>query len=142
MRTYLAGPMRHRPFFNFPAFDSAAEDLRSRGFHVISPADLDRAAGFDPKRLPANWDWGTLPDGFELRHAAKRDLEALLSCEAIHLLPGWEGSKGANAELAVAHWVGLKVFDYEDQQEIKKPPPETSQVPDDGRNVGPGRSEE
>lgn len=87
MRTYLCGPMRHRVLFNFPAFDAAATDLRAQGWHVISPADLDRAAGFD--------------------------LEALLSCEAIHLLPGWEASKGANAELAVAHWIGLKVFDYE-----------------------------
>lgn len=113
MRTYLAGPMRNRVLFNFPAFDAAAADLRARGFHVISPADLDRAAGFDPRRLPKDWDWGTLPDGFELIHAAQRDLEALLSCEAIHLLPGWEASKGANAELAVAHWIGLKVFDYE-----------------------------
>lgn len=119
MRTYLCGPMRHRVLFNFPAFDRAADDLRSRGFHVISPADLDRAAGFDPKRLPKDWDWGKLPDGFELRHAAKRDLDALLSCEAIHLLPGWEASKGATAELAVAHWIGLKVFDYEPVESTK-----------------------
>lgn len=123
--------MRRIPLFNFPAFDRAADDLRARGFHVISPADLDRAAGFDPKRLPKDWDWGTLPDGFELRHAAKRDLDALLSCEAIHLLPGWEGSKGANAELAVAHWIGLKVFDYEPVESAKCPDCHgTGKIPD------------
>jgi hypothetical protein len=112
MKTYLAGKMRHVPLFNFPAFDAAAADLRSHGLTVISPAELDRAAGFDPVSLPANWDWGTLPEDFALRHAAERDLAAILECDAIHLLPGWQESKGARAERAVAEWIGLGVFEY------------------------------
>jgi hypothetical protein len=113
MRTYLAGPMRNCFRFNFPAFDAAAADLRSHGITVVSPAELDRAAGFDPVNLPYDWDWNTLPEDFALRHAAERDIAALLKCDAIHLLPGWQESKGARAERAVAEWIGLGVFEYE-----------------------------
>lgn len=113
MRTYIAGKMRGIPLYNFPAFDAAAADLRSQGITVISPTDLDREAGFDPYTLPNDWDWNTLPEDFCLRHAAARDLAAILSCDAIHLLPGWQDSKGARAERAVAEWVGLGVFEYQ-----------------------------
>jgi hypothetical protein len=117
MRTYLAGPMRGCVYLNFPAFDAAAADLRSHGIQVISPADLDRQAGFDPAKLPKDWDWNTLPEGF-LRLAARRDLLAILECDSIHLLPGWQDSKGARAERAVAEWIGLGVFEYDDARQV------------------------
>ena len=41
MRIYLCGPMSNVPHFNFPRFDAAAELLRERGHHVVSPAELD-----------------------------------------------------------------------------------------------------
>lgn len=113
MRTYLAGPMRGLKLFNFPAFDAAAADLRSQGVEVISPADLDRQSGFDPVSLPEDWDWRTLPEHFSLDAAMKRDLEALGQVDAIHMLPGWQQSKGATAERAVAIWRGLAVFEYQ-----------------------------
>lgn len=102
--------MRGYKLLNFPAFDSAAFDLRSQGIEVVSPADLDRAAGFDPVNLPDGWDWNALP--FPLLHAVERDLSAILKCDAIHLLPGWQDSRGARAERAVAEWIGLGVFEY------------------------------
>lgn len=112
MRTYLAGPMRGYHLLNFPAFDSAAADLRRHGLTVVSPAELDRAAGFDPAHLPKDWDWTALP--FPLRLAVERDLAAILKCDAIHLLPGWQESIGARAEKAVAEWLGLAVFEYQE----------------------------
>lgn len=111
MKTYLAGRMRGIPLFNFPAFDAAAAELRKSGIEVISPAELDRESGFDPTNLPNDWDWSSLPEDFALRHAAARDLAALLQCDSIHLLPGWQNSVGAQAELAVAKWIGLGVFE-------------------------------
>jgi hypothetical protein len=63
MTIYLAGPMRGVAAYNFPAFDRAAEYLRSLGHGVVSPAEIDRAHGFDedspeptPGELPA-WPW-------------------------------------------------------------------------------------
>ena len=47
-RIYIAGPMTGIDKYNFPAFDAAAQDLRDMGFHPVSPADIDRAHGFDP----------------------------------------------------------------------------------------------
>jgi hypothetical protein len=112
VKTYLAGPMRNHACFNFPAFDAAAADLRRQGITVISPAEIDRRDGFEPAALPDNWDWRILPEGFDLRLAVKRDIETLVTCDAIHLLPGWENSKGARAERAVAEWLGLGIFEY------------------------------
>ena len=113
MRVYLAGPMRGIPNFNFPAFDYAAEKLRNAGFQVFSPAERDRRihgtelednASGDEKEAAAKV-------GFSLRDALGADM-AWISAEAdgIALLPGWEKSNGANAELALAKALGLTVI--------------------------------
>ena len=101
-RIYIAGPMQGKPLYNFPLFDEAAASLERDGFEPVNPAELDRQAGFDP----ANGDVVT-PEFLE--QARKRDLEALLTCDGILMLPGWEKSKGAKAEYAVALWAGLEV---------------------------------
>lgn len=94
MLLYLAGKMSGIPQFGFPIFDTAANALRSQGYEVISPADLDRQAGFD----------GTsdkIPNGF-LEQAMRRDIQALLRVDAVALLPGWETSNGVSIELTGA----------------------------------------
>ena len=96
---YLAGPMRGHEKFNFPAFDSARDKLLLKGWNVVSPADIDRAAGIgdvdDPKPF------------------VYRDLFALLLVAShkgsIAMLPGWERSTGACAEFFLARWLGLKI---------------------------------
>lgn len=117
---YIAGPMRGIPLFNFPAFDRAADVLRSHCHYPINPADLDRKIGFDPKSLPVDYDWKNLDAiGFRIRDAAKRDLMAIIDdATAILLLPGWERSKGARAERSVAEWIGLKIFTSHDFPEV------------------------
>lgn len=105
MRAYIAGPMRGYPKWNFPAFDDATRMLRSQGWEIINPAELDRDIGFDE-------DSDRLPDGF-IENAMRRDIEALLRVDAIVLLPGWEGSSGTAIELTVAKALGLRVFHYQ-----------------------------
>lgn len=111
MRIYVAGPMRGVPHYNFEAFDNAAQRLRDIGHEVVSPADLDRETGFDPFTLPDGTDWTTVPAHFSLDAAIRRDVEAILSCDAICVLQGWERSKGAQAEVAIARWRGMPVLE-------------------------------
>lgn len=108
-RVYISGPMRGIPQHNFPAFDEARDRFKGWGWDVWSPADADRHNGCDEQT----------PDRFgpaDIRVFAKRDMEALLSfraedCDAIAMLPGWENSKGAKAERALACWLGLRSYD-------------------------------
>jgi hypothetical protein len=103
---YIAGPMTGYDQYNFPAFDAARDDLTAKGFKVISPADIDREIGFDPSV-------GTLDD-FDLPAAIRRDVDAILGCDAVVLLPGHETSRGATAERYVAKWAGIPCYTYPD----------------------------
>jgi hypothetical protein len=82
--------------------------LKSRGYEVFSPADLDRQHGFDPWELPKDHDWRTVPEGFDLKQAFFRDLGAVAECDFICLLDGWTDSVGARCEYFAARWLGLQ----------------------------------
>lgn len=110
MLIYLSGPMRHRPYYGFPQFDDLRDRLKNLGYDVVSPADLDRANGFDALLLPEDTDWSVLPDGFDPRHTMFRDIEELSMCDAIYMMDGWRDSKGAKAEYWWAMSVGMPVF--------------------------------
>lgn len=97
-RVYLAGPMTGLPRWNFPAFESAAFRLRLHGFDVWSPAERDLEIGFDP---------ASDGEGFDLRAALEADVEALLGCDVIALLPGWEDSPGVAIEILAGEGVGV-----------------------------------
>ena len=114
MKIYLAGPMRGIPEFNFPAFYAAADNLRSQGHEVFSPAERDNDRhGVDISKGNATGDeaQATKEHGFNLREALGIDLAWICAhAEAIAVLPGWEKSKGATAEHAVATALGLEVI--------------------------------
>lgn len=111
---YIAGKMTGLPLLNFPAFDAAAEEYRGLGWIVINPAEIDRDCGFDPLSFPIDYDWSShRADKTTLHDIVRRDLEALIECDAILMLPGWHTSPGATAELAVANWLGLEIIKYD-----------------------------
>ena len=97
MRTYLAGPMTGLPDLNFPAFRAAAARLRARGLTVINPAELNPDQGID---------WYS---------AMRADIAALVTCDSIHMLPGWERSTGATLEHHIADRLGMAVVFYDPQ---------------------------
>lgn len=101
---YVSGKMRGLPLFGFPAFDAARDSLLGRGWEVVSPADLDRAAGFDVK---ADYD-------FHIVQGLKRDFDAVRAVDAVVLLPNWEDSVGARAEKLVGERFGRKIFTLEE----------------------------
>lgn len=90
-RIYISGPMTGLPELNFPAFHSAASRLRALGHEVVNPAELNP----DPA---AKWS-----------DCMRTDIKALMDCDAIAMLPGWQDSKGASLEHHIANQLGLGV---------------------------------
>lgn len=101
-RIYLAGPMRHIEYFNFPAFAEAAKRLRELGFKVWSPAESDIVNDdFDP----------TKDQPRSMSHYMSRDLPEVCQADAIAVLPGWETSEGAQIEVHVARALCKPIVD-------------------------------
>jgi uncharacterized protein DUF4406 len=98
VKVYVSGPMTGIPEFNYPAFTDACAALRSCGFEVISPHEINPADGIDH-----GWAW-----------YVRRDLVALMEADAIVVLPGWESSKGARLETYIAGELGMDVWALED----------------------------
>lgn len=110
MRIYVAGPMRSVPEFNFPAFNAAAAMLRAQGHEVFNPAERDNERhGVDISKGNADGceETAAREHGFSLREALAEDTDWICRhADAIALLPGWEDSKGARAELALSQALG------------------------------------
>lgn len=102
---YTAGPMRGYARYNFDAFLEAEQDLLDRGYHVLSPARHDLDQGFDPDRTIEE-------QGFDLTEALRWDVRAVLRSDVVFVLPGWESSRGAQAEAALAHAAEIPVIQY------------------------------
>lgn len=118
-RIYIAGPMMGITWFNFPEFDEAARYINSDCYDCIAvnPADIDRDNGFDPNTLPEDYDWSIIPKAAGSREEIiRRDVDAVLSCSGIYMLPGWEKSTGAKAELHLARWAGLDIHFHRDAE--------------------------
>ena len=113
---YIAGKMRGVERFGFDLFDAARDMLVAEGHEVISPADIDRAHGFDPNDMPEDHDWNTIPEMeiLKLENIIPRDVHAVLEADGIFMLKGWLSSVGAFAEWAVALWAGKEVR-YEEE---------------------------
>lgn len=96
MTVYLSGAMTGLPNYNYRAFNRAAATLRMLGYDVFNPAE-----SFDGDT--------TLPRATYMR----KDIEALLTVDAVVVLPGWEQSKGASLEVAIARELGLPVIPFD-----------------------------
>lgn len=88
-RVYIAGPMTGYVDLNFPAFLAEAAALRSAGLEVINPAEIN----VDPST-----GWSA---------CMRADIAQLVTCDRIHLLPGWSTSKGASLEYYIGRSLGL-----------------------------------
>jgi len=120
---YVAGPMRGYDNWNYDAFNKHSEALRSKGWTVVNPAELDSNCAKEEKIGPWPTD-GVLesdPHSFNpgvnyhhqefLREVLLRDLTYIArECSAIYMLEGWENSKGAKAEWALAKALSLEIF--------------------------------
>lgn len=98
-KCYIAGPMTGYLEFNYPAFHRAADRLRKMGFQVVSPAELNPITA----NLEVNEEYHTKHYPSFMR----RDIAALIECDHILLLDGWERSKGASLERHIAEVLGI-----------------------------------
>lgn len=79
---YIAGPMTGIADYNRAAFNKAQAQLERAGHRVLNPARQ--------------------PDGLAYDEYLKRALADVFECDGIALLPSWEYSHGALAEVALA----------------------------------------
>lgn len=116
---YLTGPMRGLPLYNFPLFLSAGLLLRAKGYTIVNPAEMDLAAGFD---VTMDLEKNKAIHGHDIAKSFIDDFQAILECDGIIVLPGWEKSDGAAVERAVTELCGKRVLRYS---------PEANRVYDD-----------
>ena len=110
MKVYIAGKMRCLPSFGAEEFRKAARVLRERDFEVVSPLEMDEAAGICVDGLTGFEDLAD--QGFDIRSTLMADLEAVLfDVDAVVLLPGWTGSRGAIAEYATARAASVPTWE-------------------------------
>lgn len=120
---YITGPMRGLPFYNFPAFDGARDLGESLGYDIISPADLDREYGIDPIEDPGSFERAKAENPDIVQVIVRRDIEAILDLDpkdgsGLAVLPDWQNSIGASAEIGLAKFKGLKLVDARDFKTI------------------------
>jgi nucleoside 2-deoxyribosyltransferase len=100
-RIYLAGPISNMPGHNIAAFNSAADKLREQGFDVVNPVEMQ---GGDM----------TMPRAFYMR----ADIAAILTVDAVAVLPNWQASKGATLEVMIAREIDITVYDADTMEEV------------------------
>lgn len=96
-KVYIAGPMTGLPEFNYPAFNTAAAAWRVWGWEVANPAESHNGDTSLPYTEYVRFDIGVLQ-----------------TCDAIAMLPGWDGpnARGSVWEREVARTLlKLPVFD-------------------------------
>jgi hypothetical protein len=90
---------------NFPAFHKEAAAQRAAGYEVINPAELNPEA--DAQVIAGEMT-------AEEKHAhwvacMRKDIQGLLSCDRVVLLPGWRASRGASLERHIAEALGYEI---------------------------------
>jgi hypothetical protein len=105
--------MRDHFAFNFKSFFAAQHYLECEDWEVENPAEADVEYIIRPL-----YEGSGVPDATD-KAFVLRDVEILSTCDAIYLLKGFSKSVGATAELAVARWLGLKIY-FQDVEEERQ----------------------
>jgi len=101
-KIYISGPISNQPNLNREAFYQEAERIDKSGNIGINPHIV--CDGIE--HLYENWYEMTGDEKW--RAYMVEDIRALLTCDAIHLLPGWENSRGAVIEEMIAEALNIE----------------------------------
>lgn len=109
-RVYIAGPISAEIGVSMERkiqrFHRAADHLDSLGYEPVNPLTVET----DTCLGDCNPDQHVGQEGVPTHGWAcfmRHDLRALLTCDAILLLPEWESSKGARLEAKIAQALGM-----------------------------------
>ena len=86
--------------FNFDHFDEVESELNKKGYSATNPAHIarkylgDLVYKIDKEPIDFN--------SFDFKGMIKEQSDALLSCDSIYMLKGWEYSTGAKNEIVLA----------------------------------------
>ena len=93
-KIYISGPISgHDLEVRRRVFSDAAKAAAALGFEPVSPFD---------NGVPEDAPW---------EDHMRADIEMLLDCHAILMLPGWKDSKGATTEIIIAQRINLKIYE-------------------------------
>lgn len=101
-KVYISGPITGIDFGNRFAFSCARASLELCGYEVVDPSEVQ------------------LDDDASWADYMKADLKLLLDCDFIYMLEGWEKSRGARIELALAKNLRIKEIDLDEESERVK----------------------
>jgi len=107
MMIYVSSPITGHDARNEPAFRRIAEVVRRQGHTPVVPLDIPAWSHDASVPCPAGYDIG---GGHSSACWLRGDLAWLLRCDALIMLHGWEKSRGARLEWAVATECGLQIF--------------------------------
>lgn len=126
VKVYISGPIAGMPDGNMQAFRQAESMLREMLAQPVNPQTLDH----EHEGLPCAGDQvpreftnvSPVAEAAERTHRygcyMKPDILALLDCDGVVLLPGWENSRGAKVEVAVAEICGIPRCELKDLQRL------------------------
>ena len=90
---YLSGPMSNWENCNYPLFNEVAAILREAGYAVVNPAETPAPEGETP-----DWQWWM-----------RRAITAMMTADAVAVLPAWGTSRGARTEVELARDLDMAV---------------------------------
>lgn len=88
---YIAGKMYGLPQEQVKEkVERVSTDLQNQGYRVVSPAEC-------------------MNNGETWERSMKHSIKSMLECDEVHLLPGWQESRGAQLERDIAIRLGMDV---------------------------------
>jgi hypothetical protein len=107
MKVYIAGPIKGHAYRNETAFRAEAHRLIIAGHEVVVPHDV-RPVPHAERACPEGYDSF---DGHTSACYLRADVKALLDCDAMQLLHGWQHSRGVTTvEFPVAKECGVQIY--------------------------------
>lgn len=93
MKTYISGPITGLPIEQaIKNFADAEARLKSAGMEVVNPMTL-------PHDHDKSWE-----------AYMKECIVALMGCDCIYMLEGWDKSRGASMEANIAHELNIQTL--------------------------------